>query len=198
MRKNSIFNVEESRGGCCFDGKRSIAKMISGAHLSSFEDEKCKGREGGMGGRGVAMVERTPSPSRSSNFAVKRGARKTKTRKAQREDSRNALFQGGAAPCANTARQMDCSGRCVPPPHRVPSRDKSNHCSRVQYCTAFSGRVHRGMAARPSTDESSEHQCNHVSSPRFFARLSPLAISFPFLRPLSSSHHCRRIVFLAR
>lgn len=80
----------------------------------------------GEGGRGVAMVERTPSPSRSSNFAVKRGARKTKTRKAQREDSRNALFQGGAAPCANTARQMDCSGRCVPPPHRVPSRDKSN------------------------------------------------------------------------
>lgn len=194
MRKNSIFNVEESRGGCCFDGKRSIARMISGAHLSSFEDEKCKGREGGMGGRGVAMVERTPSPSRSSNFAVKRGARKTKTRKAQREDSRNALFQGGAAPCANTARQMDCSGRCVPPPHRVPSRDKSNRptvpvCSIVpRFPDEFTA---EWPPAPPRTNRASINA--HVSSPRFFA-----SISFPFLRPLSSSHRCSRIVFLAR
>lgn len=148
----------------------------------------------GEGGRGVAMVERTPSPSRSSNFAVKRGARKTKTRKAQREDSRNALFQGGAAPCANTARQMDCSGRCVPPPHHVPSRDKSNRptvpvCSIVpRFPDEFTA---EWPPAPPRTNRASINA--HVSSPRFFA-----SISFPFLRPLSSSHRCRRIVFLAR
>lgn len=39
-----------------------------------------------------------------------------------------------------------------------------------------------------------------ASMPTFFSTIlrSPLAISFPFLRPLSSSHRCRRIVFLAR
>lgn len=149
----------------------------------------------GEGGRGVAMVERTPSPSRSSNFAVKRGARKTKTRKAQREDSRNALFQGGAAPCANTARQMDCSGRCVPPPHRVPSRDKSNPL----FPCAVLYRVFR--TSSPRNGRPPLHgRIERASMPTFFSTIlrSPLAISFPFLRPLSSSHRCRRIVFLAR
>ena len=62
MRKNSIFNVEESRGGCCFDGKRSIARMISGAHLSSFEDEKCKG--GREDGEWQWSSEPPPRPAR--------------------------------------------------------------------------------------------------------------------------------------
>lgn len=148
------------------------------------------------GGWGVAMAERPlPSPSRPAydQFRREKGVRKTKTRKAQRKTAGMSL--SGGAPCANTTRQMDCSGHCAPL-HHVPSRDEVT--DRLFPCMVLC-RVFRTSSLRNGRSpprESGEHQC-----PRFLLHDSSFPrrylVSLP-RRVLSSFHHDRRIVSLAR
>lgn len=89
----------------------------------------------------VAMAEqspfRAPFPSRSSNFAFReKGVRKTKTRKAQREDSRNVPFRGRTL-CkydqANGPLGAVCSSSSSPSPSRRATKvtDRLFPCSIV-------------------------------------------------------------------
>lgn len=105
-------------------------KMISGEHLSSFEDEKCKGEDGGWQWPSDPFPLHPVPLTTLVQFRREKGVRKTKTRKAQKKTAGMSL--SGGAPCANTTRQMDCSGHCAPL-HHVPSRNKSNRPTVLVY-----------------------------------------------------------------
>lgn len=167
--------------------------MISGEHLSSFEDEKCKGEDGGWQWPSDPFPLHPVPLTTLVQFRREKGVRKTKTRKAQRKTAGMSL--SGGAPCANTTRQMDCSGHCAPL-HHVPSRDKSNRPTVPVYSI-----VPRFPDEFTAEWPFSSTGIGRASMPTFLLHDSSFPrrylVSLP-RRVLSSFHHDRRIVSLAR
>lgn len=155
-------------------------------------------REGGRNGRtGSGNGRANPLPVPLVQFRREKGCKKNEDAKGTKGRQQECpLSRGCSTPVQIRPGKWTARGAASLP------RTVSHRATKVTdplFPCAVLYRVFR--TSSPRNGRPPLHgRIERASMPTFFSTIlrSPLAISFPFLRPLSSSHRCRRIVFLAR